>query len=453
MLEIFLIPLDYFTAIGQAVHTQTRKDTMGLLEHYRLIGWGDIEATITASLFAGINVCFVGNHGIGKSFSVRSLIAGIMGLERPAGDEINFINCPLADKSSTFGMLDVSALQKGQYRRIPHAKSVLSCEVLVLDEINRGGAITNDLMELACSRSLGGEKLTKLKYVLASLNPPNLYRTQYFDWAAASRFGYAKPPNTEDLLRSNYDEYRRMLRVGIADGRGDDIRLPDTLYKVWCSARQMVVSPAAIEGVEVFVEELAKKIVSVENSGIIWEGRQSIALCRVLLAYHKLSAAASLLGVEYGSGSQTTDVMNITLSTFPEYFGVVNTTKWLPAVTDMIEKHVEAAFRLGDASIRTDFTPEQAVKRLAVAHRDGEGIELAASVLMGACVGSSKDGLRAAGSLLLRAMESKKIPREMFDFSAEILSAAYTGQHHDLPFTSGGLVRLNKTLFGKETAS
>jgi MoxR-like ATPase len=139
------------------------KKKPGLLEALGILGWGDIEPAILAALATSEPLLLVGPHGTAKSLLLERLAEALdlrfrhynasvlnfddlVGFPVPDGDRVRYLRTPL---------------------------DAWDAEAIFVDEISRCRPdLQNRLFPLIHERRLQGERLERLRYRWAAMNPP-----------------------------------------------------------------------------------------------------------------------------------------------------------------------------------------------------------------------------------------------------------------------------------------
>jgi MoxR-like ATPase len=163
-----------------------------LTEPLGLFGWKTLEPVILAALATELPMLLVGKHGSAKSFLLERLAESL---------NLNFrsYNASLINYDDLVG-IPIPANNNTTLEYISNPNSIWDAEVVFIDEINRTKPeFQNKLFPIIYDKRVQGQKLEKLKYRWAAMNPPFLDEEEdnliYFgamplDPALADRFPF-----------------------------------------------------------------------------------------------------------------------------------------------------------------------------------------------------------------------------------------------------------------------
>ena len=141
-------------------------------------------ASAIATYLSGGRLLLIGRHGRGKSSFAKALA-------QIGGHSFVAYDASKADSNSMAGFLDPRQAKKNQgLPFIKHNMTLWDKEVVFIDELSRAPASNqNALLEIMEERSLFGQKLDKLKFIIAAANlGAGYFATLELDAALFDRF-------------------------------------------------------------------------------------------------------------------------------------------------------------------------------------------------------------------------------------------------------------------------
>lgn len=176
-----------------------------LTEPLGLFGWKTLEPVILAALATELPMLLVGKHGSAKSFLLERLAESL---------NLNFrsYNASLINYDDLVG-IPIPANNNTTLEYISNPNSIWDAEVVFIDEINRTKPeLQNKLFPIIYDKRVQGQKLEKLKYRWAAMNPSFSDEDEdiaYFgamplDPALADRFPFIiEVPEWDDLSKKD----------------------------------------------------------------------------------------------------------------------------------------------------------------------------------------------------------------------------------------------------------
>ncbi len=183
---------------------------MKVLEKLGIYGWKtETENLLLASLLTGDPVLLVGRHGCAKTHVACKLAEAL---------DKNFV---AYDASKTLfddvlGYPDIEKMKQGRIEYLPSKVTVWDKEMVLIDELNRAlPEMQAKYLELIRSRKIMGFP-TRVRWVMAAMNPVSYSGTQQLDEALIGRFAtFVYPPDVLEM------EERDRIRV-TSQVNGDD---------------------------------------------------------------------------------------------------------------------------------------------------------------------------------------------------------------------------------------
>lgn len=289
-----------------------------------VFGWDALEPLILASLASGDPLLIIGKHGTAKSFLLERLAQALR-------LEYRFYNASLINYDDLVGIPlpneDGTALR---YLTTPTA--VWDAQVVFIDELNRTRPeLQNKLFPIIHERRVQGQRLERLRYRWAAMNPPpsldggddtqeDIYLgAEPLDPALADRFAFILPvPDWAQLS----DSERRCVLSDQLLGRHEFPVDPSVLV---ARAEGMLAAISQCPP-DRLIEYLLSLEASLRNQGIEISTRRVTMLQRNILAVHAarltLAEAAGLpvhglswndsafLGMAYGLPGRARATLN-----------------------------------------------------------------------------------------------------------------------------------------------
>jgi MoxR-like ATPase len=181
-----------------------------ILARLGIFGADPLETALLAGLVTGDPILFVGAHGSAKTLLCERL-AQALGLRFWAYDASKALF------EDVIGFPNPADLARGVVSYVPTPLSLWDKEFVLIDEISRASpSMQNKWLEVVRSRRLMGLPLSRLKYVVAAMNPPSYLGAIPLDPALAGRFAFILPmPEFKDL--SPEDEAAVVEHVSSSD--------------------------------------------------------------------------------------------------------------------------------------------------------------------------------------------------------------------------------------------
>ena len=176
-----------------------------LTEPLGLFGWKTLEPVILAALATELPMLLVGKHGSAKSFLLERLAESL---------NLNFrsYNASLINYDDLVG-IPIPANNNTTLEYISNPNSIWDAEVVFIDEINRTKPeLQNKLFPIIYDKRVQGQKLEKLKYRWAAMNPSfsdedddiAYFGAMPLDPALADRFPFIiEVPEWDDLSKKD----------------------------------------------------------------------------------------------------------------------------------------------------------------------------------------------------------------------------------------------------------
>lgn len=180
-----------YTKNGQACKS-------GVLRKLGIYGMDPIEDGFIAGLAIGDPVLLVGGVGQAKTLLVEETARAL-----------NMKFCAYSAEKALFedilGPFDPRALMDGRVGYLDTEVTIWDKEIVLIDELSRANpAMQNKWLEVIRSRRVMGKGLSRLRYVLAAMNPPGLLGTNPLDEALAGRFTFVlSVPDVADMSEAD----------------------------------------------------------------------------------------------------------------------------------------------------------------------------------------------------------------------------------------------------------
>ena len=261
------------------------------------------ENELALMVKAGLNILFVGPHGVGKTQTVRNTCVSL-------GLSLGYYHTPTLDPYIDFiGVPYPSEAKDGTFDLLK-SRQLKDAEVLFFDEINRADdRILNALFEIIQFRACNGTPFPQVRSVFAAINPSNDdYHVAEMDAALLDRFDavvYVGPNYDKDIMKAEFG--------------GDDKaeRLAENLIAWTPNISEGYVSPRALTRIGNVFNATNHKLITYASvpMGVVYSrnelwGRLTAARDnKDYDAKDKISkAAASKVG--FGTGKYTKDEFN-----------------------------------------------------------------------------------------------------------------------------------------------
>jgi len=209
-----------------------RREEMNVLEKLGIYGWKvETENLLLASLLTGDPVLLVGKQGCAKTH-IACKLAEALGKNFVAYDASKTLF------DDVLGYPDIEKMKQGKIEYLPSKVTVWDKEMILIDELNRAlPEMQAKYLELIRSRKIMGFP-TRVRWVLAAMNPISYSGTQQLDEALIGRFAtFVYPPNVLEM------EERDRIRV-TSQVNGDDC---PAIAQIW-EAHDRQKGGAAEEG-------------------------------------------------------------------------------------------------------------------------------------------------------------------------------------------------------------
>jgi MoxR-like ATPase len=194
---------------------------LGRINH----GYDHLAPVLLGLVALGKHILLIGRHGTGKTRLARILASGI-------GDgSFAFFDATKDDLVAIAGIPDVTAMQDGVLRFVPHARTIWGKTTIVVDEITRATRENQNLwLEILEARTCFGLPLA-CRCIIATANPTSYAAAFQLDEALLDRFHAVLPVpefqegvNAEDVTRDGGARHERSAPCRGGDGeyvRGD----------------------------------------------------------------------------------------------------------------------------------------------------------------------------------------------------------------------------------------
>jgi MoxR-like ATPase len=256
----------------------------GFTTRLGLHGWQRLELPLLCVLVRRGSMLLVGGHGSGKTMLARSLGAAL-------GLTCRVYDATKAPFEDILGYLDPASLCEGTARYVDTPLSARGAGLILVDEISRADpGMQSKFLEIVFERTLMGEPLTELRYVLAAMNPSSYLGAGPVDEALLGRFDViVEVPSFSELAEPDQ-------AAAVAAGAGMQ---PDERHNVG-------TLPELVELIEVarallpevtarFGEHARSYAVAFARAShaerLPLDGRRVVMLVRTLLAAHALVEA------------------------------------------------------------------------------------------------------------------------------------------------------------------
>ena len=253
-----------------------------------LEGWTALEPVVLAALASEEPLILIGRHGSAKSFLLERLAQSLR-------LDYRFYNASLINFDDLVG-IPVPDEQQRSLRYIATPTAIWGAEVVFIDEINRTKPeLQNKLFPIIHERRVQGQRLEKLRYRWAAMNPPprpddpgdeDVYLgAEPLDPALADRFAFLIPvPSWQQLSEAEKrallsDQFRgeHPFRVDpsvlVAEAGG--------LYKAFCQD-----APAGLQDYIIGLEKLlghGRLVLSARRITILHRNILAVQAARVCL--------------------------------------------------------------------------------------------------------------------------------------------------------------------------
>jgi MoxR-like ATPase len=256
-----------------------------LTEAIGIWGWAHLDSILLAALVTELPLLFKGTHGTAKTMAVERIAANLdVALRHYNAAILNYddlIGIPMPDEKAE-GL-----------KFIASANAIWGAEFVFFDEISRCRPdLQNKLFPIIYERVVVGERLSKLKYRWAAMNPPapqnldpkttasNYYLgSEPLDMALTDRFGFiVEVPLWGDLSK----EHRARIIQPDVDATS---ALPGFLgnYIAKCRAKLPQVEAQCRDWLNEYVDTLFQVL---EREGLPQSPRRAHTLAQVIVAVH-----------------------------------------------------------------------------------------------------------------------------------------------------------------------
>lgn len=273
---------------------------MSYFESIGILGWGNIEGIILASILSKKAILLNGPHGSNKTEGCEIITDAVF------GPEAKFVpyDTSLVNADDLLGYPNPKAMSEGRIEFIETPDCIWSANACLLDEINRCNPYNAaKFFEIVRSRTINGRP-TALQFVWAACNPPDKYNTSHMDAAQVSRFVVLKVPSFHDL---NEKERKNVLSL-MPD------KEPGAFVGKMGQARNSVVPDAQERAIK-------KKILKISGAllkkDIQFSGRQTKDLYNLFMNMDRISR--SFEGICFDLDVMATAVMSLV----PECTGLI----------------------------------------------------------------------------------------------------------------------------------
>lgn len=216
---------------------------------------------------AGLNVLFIGEHGVGKTEVVRQVAEQL-------GIDVAYYSCATMDPYTDFVGIPhpVPLVQNGEVVRHADGRDkfdleqvrphrIDEAELIFLDELNRADdKVLNAVLELVQFRSINGEHLPKLKCVWAAINPPqDDYHVNELDPALVDRFDVyreIKAAPTVSYLQTKMSKPIAQALVQFWNDHQEEMKRHAASNKKDFKRMAFYISPRRLEKIGTTVERL-----------------------------------------------------------------------------------------------------------------------------------------------------------------------------------------------------
>jgi len=167
---------------------------MKVLEKLGIYGWKtETENLLLASLVTGDPVLLIGRHGCAKTH-VACKLAEALGKNFVAYDASKTLF------DDVLGYPNIEKMKQGKIEYLPSKVTVWDKEMILVDELNRAlPEMQAKYLELIRSRKIMGFP-TRVRWVLAAMNPVSYSGTQQLDEALIGRFAtFVYPPDVLEM--------------------------------------------------------------------------------------------------------------------------------------------------------------------------------------------------------------------------------------------------------------
>ena len=251
----------------------------GFITTLGLHGWQRLELPLLCVLVRRGSLLLVGGHGSAKTMLARRLAAAL-GLSFRGYDATKVV------WEDVLGFIDPASLAQGTARYVDTPLSARGAELILIDEISRADpAMQSKLLELVFGRTLMGEPLQVLQYVLSAMNPSTYLGAGPVDDALLGRFDViVEVPSFSEL--SEADQAAAVAAGSGMDGDGQPpLGLLPELVAFIEAARQALPAAEARVGERVvhYAVALAR---AARAEHLRLDGRRVGMIARNLLAAH-----------------------------------------------------------------------------------------------------------------------------------------------------------------------
>jgi MoxR-like ATPase len=251
----------------------------GFITTLGLHGWQRLELPLLCVLVRRGSLLLVGGHGSAKTMLARRLAAAI-GLSFRCYDATKVV------WEDVLGFIDPASLAQGTARYVDTPLSARGAGLILIDEISRADpAMQSKLLELVFGRTLMGEPLQVLQYVLSAMNPSTYLGAGPVDEALLGRFDViVEVPSFSELSEADQAAAVAAGTGMDADGQPPAGLLPELVAFIEAARRALPAAEARVgQRVVRYAVALAR---AARAEHLRLDGRRVVMIARNLLAAH-----------------------------------------------------------------------------------------------------------------------------------------------------------------------